>query len=60
MTYAEKTADSEAARTDPKGFYHGMIVRHDGAGAVLCGLPVTFIRNRRLSACDYPQLGGSE
>lgn len=43
MTYAEKTADSDAARADPNGFYHGMSVRHGGAAFVLRGPPVTFI-----------------
>jgi hypothetical protein len=31
-----------AARADPSGFYHGMIVKHAGADFVLHGSPVTF------------------
>lgn len=46
VTYAQKTADSEAARNDPDGFYHGMIVRHGGQDFVLCGPPVSFIRGQ--------------
>jgi hypothetical protein len=42
-TYREKTMDGDAARGDPKGFYHGMSVKHGGADFVLCGPPVTFI-----------------
>lgn len=43
LRYAEKTASSDAARADPRGFYHGMIVRHAGAQFVLCGPPLTFV-----------------
>ncbi len=42
-TYAEKTRDSDAARADPNGFYHGMTVRHAGALWVLSGPPVSFV-----------------
>ncbi|MBL0922088.1 MAG: hypothetical protein IBJ10_08155, partial [Phycisphaerales bacterium] len=41
-TYAEKTRDSEAARKDPLGFYHGMTVRHGGKQWVMCGPPIGF------------------
>jgi hypothetical protein len=43
LTYAAKTADGDAARSDPNGFYHGMIVRHAGQSLVLCGPPVTLV-----------------
>jgi hypothetical protein len=43
LTYAAKTADADAARADPEGFYHGMIVRHAGQSFVLCGPPVTLV-----------------
>ena len=43
QTYAEKTADSEAARRDPNGFYHGMIVLQRGREMVLSGPPVVFV-----------------
>ena len=42
-TYAAKTVDGDAARADPRGFYHGMSVTHGGRTFVLCGPPVTFI-----------------
>ena len=43
MSYSEKTADGDAARSDPFGFYHGMAVRYGGETSVLCGPPVTFL-----------------
>ena len=43
MSYGEKTADADAARADPNGFYHGMSVKHAGQILVLCGPPVTFV-----------------
>ena len=43
LSYAEKTRDSAAARRDPFGFYHGMIVQWRGAKFVLCGPPLRFI-----------------
>lgn len=43
VSYGEKTRKSEAARANPDGFYHGIIVRHGGAEMVLCGPPVAFI-----------------
>jgi hypothetical protein len=43
LTYGAKTADADAARSDPKGFYHGVTVRHTGQVMVLCGPPVTFV-----------------
>jgi hypothetical protein len=43
VSYAAKTADGEAARADPNGFYHGMTVRHGGQDYVLCGPPFVFI-----------------
>lgn len=43
-TYAEKVAlnRGDDARSDPMGFYHGMIVRSGGEQLVLCGPPVRF------------------
>lgn len=41
-TYAEKTRDCEAARNDPKGFYHAMLVKGRGAAFVLSGPPAIF------------------
>lgn len=46
ISYQQKTggADSaEAARQDPLGFYHGMLVRFKGAGHALVGPPAHFI-----------------
>jgi len=43
VTYREKTADGDAARAAPDGFYHGMRVRHAGQDFVLCGPPVIFV-----------------
>ena len=43
VSYAQKTADGDAARADPNGFYHGMNVKHAGTVFVLCGPPVTFV-----------------
>jgi hypothetical protein len=44
-TYGEKTdkaEDAEAARNDPNGFYHGMIIKHGSESFVLCGPPIRF------------------
>ena len=42
-TYGEKVRDSEAARSDPNGFYHGMTVKHGGREHVLTGPPAVFV-----------------
>jgi hypothetical protein len=45
-TYAQKAAraeDAEAARNDPKGFYHGMQVTCGSEAFVLSGPPVVFV-----------------
>jgi len=45
-TYAEKTGaaeDAEAARNDPNGFYHGMMVKQGREMFVLSGPPVVFV-----------------
>ena len=42
VTYAQKTADAEAARADPNGFYHGMSVKHAGAVCLIMS-PSKFI-----------------
>lgn len=41
FSYGERSG--EEGRTDPKGFYHGMRVRHRGEEFVLCGAPVVFV-----------------
>lgn len=41
-SYAEKTADCEAARADPNGFYHGVIVQCGKHYYVMFGPPVQF------------------
>jgi len=43
FSYAEKTHDAAAARDDPLGFYHGVIVTVRGTETVLCGPPVRFV-----------------
>lgn len=46
MRYADKigTAENaEAARNDPKGFYHGMVVKQGQEVFVLSGPPVVFV-----------------
>ena len=43
VTYTEKTRDSEAARNDPLGFYHGMAVMHGGKPCVLVGPCAEFV-----------------
>lgn len=40
--YRDRCEDGDAARNDPFGFYHGMIVSHGGQDFVLCGPPETF------------------
>jgi len=46
-TYAEKVRDSETARNDPMGFYHGMAVTRGGRRFVLTGPEVVFIAGER-------------
>jgi len=45
--YAEKTRDTEAARRDPCGFYHGMRVIHLGDLYVLVGPPIELVAGER-------------
>jgi hypothetical protein len=42
VSYSEKTADSEAARNDPNGFYDRMKVQYAGKAHVLRGPPALF------------------
>jgi hypothetical protein len=43
VTYARKVAgDGEAARRDPLGFYHGMLVKRGAGRMVMCGPPARF------------------
>jgi hypothetical protein len=37
VSYSDKTRDGDAARSDPKGFYHGMKVKYAGRTCVLYG-----------------------
>ncbi len=43
FTYGERARNGDEARHDPRGFYHGMSVRHAGADFVLSGPPVSFV-----------------
>ncbi len=45
LSHAEKTSDA-AARADPLGFYHGVIVTHLREAFVLCGPPAAFAPGR--------------
>ena len=57
MSYADKigTAESaEAARNDPNGFYHGMIVKQGQVSFVLSGPPIVFV------ADEHPARPGTE
>ena len=54
-TYSEKTdkaEEAEAARNDPKGFYHGMTIKHAGESFALCGPPIRFTAE---SSPDRPE-----
>jgi len=42
-TYTVKTRDAAAARADPLGFYHGVVVSRGGSDHVLTGPPQVFI-----------------
>ena len=52
-TYAEKSLCGDEARSDPRGFYHGMTVRHGGQTFVLCGPPLTFIPGEPEQPCLF-------
>ena len=43
VTYGARRALGDAARNDPNGFYHGMLVRRGKDELVLCGPPVLFV-----------------
>jgi|SRR5579872_2143014 len=43
LTYREKAMDGDAARNDPNGFYHGMLVKHAGKPFVLSGPPALLV-----------------
>jgi len=64
-SYREKTAlaeDAEAARNDPKGFYHGMTVKQGREMFVLSGPPIVFVaqtspgRPDRMAGTEAEQL----
>ena len=42
-TYHDRCRDGDLARSDPAGFYGGIIVRHAGGELVMAGPPVTFV-----------------
>ena len=42
-TYHDRCRDGDRARSDPAGFYDGIIVRHAGRELVMSGPPVTFV-----------------
>ena len=46
-SYADKIRNSNAARNDPNGFYHGMTVTHGGTRSVLTGPEVVFVAGER-------------
>jgi hypothetical protein len=55
MSYANKigTAENaEAARNDPNGFYHGMIVKQGQETFVLSGPPVVFVADENPARPD--------
>jgi hypothetical protein len=65
VTYGEKIGNAEsaeAARNDPNGFYHGMLVKQGGESIVLVGPPVVFVtaedahRPETLEAPTFEQL----
>ncbi len=41
-TYHQKTRNSDIARSDPNGFYHGMTVKYKNKDHILIGPSVTF------------------
>lgn len=43
MTYSQRVRNAEAARNDPRGFYHGMIVQHGSKTYVICGPEIRLI-----------------
>lgn len=45
-TYAETARNSDDARRNPDGFYHGMRVCHAGTEMILSGPPALFIRGQ--------------
>jgi hypothetical protein len=45
-TYGQRTGkaeDAESARNDPRGFYHGITVKHGKEQFVLTGPPIVFV-----------------
>jgi len=43
MESGQRTVNAEWARSDPNGFYHGMIVQHGGHHFVMQGPPAAFV-----------------
>lgn len=43
VSYPERCANGDAARSDPLGFYHGIRITHAGREYVLCGPEATFL-----------------
>jgi hypothetical protein len=59
-TYTQRTAqagDAEAARNDPKGFYHGMQVTCGRDAFLLSGPPVVFVAEHSAVRPDDTQYG---
>ena len=52
-SYSAKVADAWTARSDPKGFYHGMAVRHRGKSMALHGPPVLFAVTEEWEEREY-------
>lgn len=46
-TYQERAQQGDAARTDPNGFYHGVIVSRSGRTMALRGPPALFVPGQR-------------
>lgn len=53
-TYRERGLQMDAARCDPHGFYHGMIVTWRGRVMVLSGPPIIFIAGKPLQQELFP------
>ena len=56
VSYSARVAVADMARADPKGFYHGMAVRHRGQSMALHGPPVLFMVTEEWEEREYEQL----
>jgi len=60
ISYGQRCASDdlrEAARQNPMGFYHAMVVRHEGEQFVLCGPEGTFVPGAAEEPSSAVQLG---